>query len=236
MTIIDPASPYKDEQARLDEILEMVLVERIVLTHHHHDHIGGVTAIQEATGARIAAHALTRDRVKFAVDEILCDGDVVGTDAGFWKVLHTPGHAPGHICLFNGGLSTLVAGDMVAGEGTILLDPPEGNLGEYIASLERLLALQPDRILPAHGPVISPGSVCLEQYIAHRQMRSEQILAMLAGTNGMTAAQIADEIYAEQVPKQFLGVAARQVLCHLLSLEERGLTCRDGDTFHVVSP
>jgi len=235
VTIVDPASPFEEEQERLDEILEMVLVERILLTHHHNDHIDGALAIQKTTGARIAAHPKTRDRVAFPIDELLDDGAVVGTDAGFWRVIHTPGHAQGHICLFNGGLSTVVAGDMVAGEGTILLDPPEGNLKQYLKSLEYLLSLKPDRLLPAHGPVITPGVECLENYIAHRHMRSEQILGTLAGASGMTASQLAAHIYKGIVPESFLGIATRQVLCHLLSLESDGLACSDGDTYYAVS-
>ena len=234
VTVVDPASPYEDEQARLDEILEMLMVERILLTHHHNDHVGGAMALKATTGARIAAHPLTRDRLDIPIDELLDENDVVDTDAGFWRVIHTPGHATGHLCLFNGGLSTLVAGDMVAGVGTILLDPPEGNLNDYLESLSRLEALNPSRLLPAHGLCIENGTEVLRQYIDHRHMRTAQIQEVLATNPGLKLEAITDRIYREVVPEAFLMVAARQVLCHLNWLEsESKVVCSD-DTYHLV--
>lgn len=234
VTVVDPASPYEDEQARLDEILEMLMVERILLTHHHNDHIGGALALKKTTGARIAAHPLTRDRVSIPIDELLDENDVVGTDAGFWRVLHTPGHATGHLCLFNGGLSTVVAGDMVAGVGTILLDPPEGNLHHYLESLARLAALNPSRLLPAHGPCIEEGTKTLEHYIAHRHMRTNQIQEVLAANPGQRVETITENIYRDLVPRPFLAVAARQVLCHLNWLEAENKVVCSEDSYHLV--
>ena len=115
VTVVDPASPYPDEQARLDAILEEVLVERIILTHHHADHVGGALALKATTGARISAHPLTQQRLDFDVDDLLHGGEIVSTDGGFWRVVHTPGHASGHLCLHNPGNGTVVMGDMVAG-------------------------------------------------------------------------------------------------------------------------
>jgi ribonuclease/clavin/mitogillin len=234
VTVVDPASPYEDEQARLDEILEQVMVERILLTHHHNDHIGGALALKRTTGARIAAHPLTQERLNFTVDELLDENDVVDTDAGFWRVLHTPGHASGHICLFNGGLSTLVAGDMVAGVGTILLDPPDGDLHLYLENLERLAALNPSRLLPAHGPVLEEGTKVLEHYIAHRHMRTEQIQSALAAHPGQNITELTARIYRDLVPDAFLSVAARQVLCHLNWLEKENKIVCSEDTYHLI--
>jgi len=234
VTIIDPASPYPDEQQRLDEILEMVMVERIVLTHHHADHVGGALAIQKATGAKIAAHPLTQERLDFTVDELLEDGDVVVTDAGFWKVLHTPGHARGHICLRNAGIGTIIAGDMVAGVGTILIDPPEGNLAQYLESLQRLRDLNPRLLMPAHGPVIENAVEYLSEYIDHRHMRTQQIVEHLRSIPGASASDLAQAIYAELVPVNFLPVAARQILAHLEWLEEDGQVKMSGNGYHLT--
>ena len=215
VTVVDPGSPYPDEQERLDYILETVLVERIVLTHHHADHISGAIALKSTTGARIAAHPLTQQRIDFDVDDTLTEDDVLATDAGFWRVFHTPGHASGHICLHNPGISTLVMGDMVAGIGTILLDPPEGDLGLYLHSLNLLRDLQPKRLLPAHGPVIDNAVGCLNEYINHRHTRTEQIAKSLAEIGTASPLTIANRIYGTQVPDAFMPVAARQVLTHL---------------------
>jgi endoribonuclease LACTB2 len=234
VTIVDPASPFPDEQQRLDEILEMVMVERIVLTHHHADHVGGALAIQKTTGAKIAAHPLTQERLDFTVDELLEDGDVVATDAGFWKVLHTPGHAQGHICLRNAGLGSIIAGDMVAGVGTILIDPPEGNLAQYLGSLSRLRDLHPRLLMPAHGPVIENAVEYLTEYIDHRHMRTQQIVAHLHAIPGSSADDLAQAIYAELVPVSFLPVAARQILAHLEWLEGDGQVKTNGNGYHLT--
>ena len=235
VTIVDPASPYPEEQERLDEILEMVLVERIVLTHHHADHVGGALAIQKTTGAKIAAHPLTQERLDFEVDELLNDGDVIVTDAGFWKVIHTPGHAQGHICLRNAGIGTIVAGDMVAGVGTILLDPPEGNLAQYLDSLAKLRDLKPRLLLPAHGPVIENGEAYLSEYIEHRHMRTQQIVEHLLAVPGTNAEDLTQAIYSELVPVHFLPIAARQVSAHLEWLEEQGRVVLQDAGYVVVS-
>ena len=233
VTVIDPASPFPDEQERLDEILEMVLVERIVLTHHHADHIGGAIALQKTTGAKIAAHPLTQERIDFTVDELLEDGDVISTDAGFWKVLHTPGHAQGHICLRNAGIGSIVAGDMVAGVGTILIDPPEGDLGQYLDSLQRLKDLNPRLLMPAHGPVIENAVEYLTEYIEHRHMRTQQIVDHLQAIPGASADDLAQAIYAELVPVSFLPVAARQITAHLQWLERAGRVTSSGMKYQL---
>ena len=222
VTVVDPASPFPEEQERLDEILEMVLVERIVLTHHHADHVGGALALKKTTGAKIAAHPLTQERLDFEVDELLEHDDVIVTDAGFWKVIHTPGHARGHICLRNAGIGTIIAGDMVAGVGTILLDPPEGHLGQYLESLATLRDLRPRLLMPAHGPVIENAEAYLTEYIDHRHKRTQQIIDHLRAVPGASAEDLAQAIYAEVVPLSFLPIAARQVTAHLEWLEEQG--------------
>ena len=232
--VVDPASPYPEHLARLDAAMEMFMVEKIVLTHPHHDHVSGAEDLKARTGAPLAAHALPAERVGFPVDEILEDGDILATDAGFWRAIHTPGHASGHLCLHNPGLSMLVAGDMVAGVGTILLDPPEGNLGLYLDSLAQLKALKPSTLLPAHGPPIEDGVACLQEYIDHRQMRTQQVLDTLREHPSAKASDLVPVIYAD-IPTSFHGIAARQVLCHLQWLHTQGQVSLDGEHFTVTS-
>lgn len=231
--VVDPASPYPEEQARLDEAMEMFMVEKIFLTHHHLDHVGGAEDLKARTGAPIVAHALTAERVGFAVDEIIEDGDVLATDAGFWRAVHTPGHASGHLCLHNPGLGMLVAGDMVAGVGTILLDPPEGNLGLYLDSLAGLKKLAPRTLLPAHGPPINDGVGCLQEYIDHRHMRTQQVRDTLRERPAAKPSDLVPVIYAD-IPSSFYTIAARQVLCHLQWLHAQEEVTLDGERYTVV--
>jgi len=213
-TVFDPASPYPDEQARLADWLGAG-VERIVLTHHHGDHVGGVEDLRRRTGAPVWAH---RDaRVPFEVDHRIEDGEMLDTGDGAWRCLHTPGHADGHLCFLNEGTGDVIAGDMVAGVGTIVLVPPEGHLATYLDSLRRLRALS--RVLhPAHGPALEDAPAALDHYTAHRHRRTEQVRAAL---DAGTPSAMARVIYAD-VPGVDFSLAAAQVRAHLGWLEERG--------------
>ena len=135
--VIDPASPYPEEQERLRRWAGPI--RRVLLTHHHHDHIGGVEELVATTGAAVWAHADAQ--VPFRVDHRVADGDRVDTGAGVLIALHTPGHADGHLAWQLEGTGDVIAGDLVAGEGTIVLLPPEGNLAVYLASLARVRGL-----------------------------------------------------------------------------------------------
>jgi len=123
---------------------------------------------------------------------------------------------------------------MVAGLGTILLDPPEGNLGLYLDSLAQLKDLDPKMLLPAHGPPIEDGAGCLQEYIDHRNMRTSQILETLRERPNAKPSDLVPVIYAE-VPTSFYTIAARQVLCHLQWLLAQGTVTLDGERFEVVA-
>ncbi len=231
--VVDPASPYPEEQERLDAAMELFLVEAIVQTHHHLEHVSWAEDLRARTGAKIMAHPLTAERVGFPVDHLIEDGEILATDAGFWKAIHTPGHASGHLCLDNPGLGCLVAGDMVAGIGTILLDPPEGNLGLYLDSLEQLKNLGARMLLPAHGSPLEDGPGCLQEYIDHRNMRTDQIRAALKERPAALPRDLVPVVYTD-VPTSFYAIAARQVLCHLQWLHAQGEVTLDSDRYTRV--
>jgi glyoxylase-like metal-dependent hydrolase (beta-lactamase superfamily II) len=222
---VDPAPPWPEERADLVGARP----QAVLLTHHHQDHIGAAEFLREQSGAPIWAHPRTAERLPFAVDRLLDEGEVLEDAAGRrWTCLLTPGHAPGHLCLLDEDGQSLVAGDMVAGVGTIVLDPDDGGLADYLSSLERLLALGPRRLLPAHGPIIEPAEALLRQYIAHRHMRTEMVRAAIAGQGPCRPEELVPRIYGE-LPELIAFVAARQVRCHLIWLAERGELADLGD-------
>jgi len=224
VAVIDPGSPYPDQQAILDRVLASAPPCAVLLTHHHGDHVGGATALAERWSVPIAAHPATARRLagRVAVTHHLEDGD---TAYGFTAIF-TPGHAEGHLCYAVGGAT--IAGDMVAGVGTILIDPSEGDMAVYLASLERLLARPPMMLLPAHGPEIADGHGKLSEYLAHRRMREALVAAALRDTP-RTLGELVAEAYHD-TPSALWGLAERSLLAHLVKLarEQRAIDRGDG--------
>ncbi|HEX5757742.1 MAG TPA: MBL fold metallo-hydrolase, partial [Thermoanaerobaculia bacterium] len=198
----------------------------IWLTHHHADHVGGVEATRAAFGVPVLAHPATAERLAargLRVDGTLEDGERVvlaGEPPLALRVVHTPGHARGHLCFFDEEGRTLVAGDLVAGVGTIVVDPPEGDMDDYLASLEKALALAPATLLPAHGPAIHGGAAKLREYLEHRLWREERVLA--AWRDGLrTPVAMLPTVY-DDAPPEALPLAARQIEAHLTRLRRAG--------------
>ena len=223
VTLVDPGTPQRSELEGLLDWLEDRKVERIFLTHHHWDHISGSELIQKRTGAPIAAHPETAARVPFPIQEIWEADQTLVAGHRSWQTLHTPGHAVGHLCLFDATDQTLIAGDMVAGEGTILLEPEEGDLGDYLNSLSHLIQFSPHRLLPAHGPVLTPGVSALRQYIQHRLMRTEQIIQSMATLDSSTAAMELVPVIYPQLQMEAHPIAALQITCHLQWLQQQAI-------------
>jgi glyoxylase-like metal-dependent hydrolase (beta-lactamase superfamily II) len=221
LAVVDPGSPYADQQAILDEILTSEAaagrpLSVVLLTHHHGDHAGGAAALAARWNVPVAAHAKTARRLAGRVDVTreLADGDVI---AGV-TCLHTPGHADGHLCFESAGAT--IAGDMVAGVGWILIDPDEGDMSEYLASLARLLERPEGTLLPAHGPAITDGRAKLREYIAHRTMREDRVVAALS-VEGATLDELVPTVYAD-TPRMLWPLAARSLRAHLDKLEREG--------------
>lgn len=231
LVVLDPASPHVGEQRRLAETLEALgrPVERVVLTHHHRDHVAGARALADRFGVPVAAHAVTAALTADAgVTETLVEADRVGRGQHALTAIFTPGHAPGHLCFHHGASGAVVAGDMVAGTGTILVDPDEGSMTAYLASLERLRAFTPAALLPAHGPPILDADAKLVEYREHRLMRERRVVDALAGTGPATPRELVSYVYADVSPALY-GLAERSLLAHLIKLVEDGrATVQDG--------
>ncbi|HVK89607.1 MAG TPA: MBL fold metallo-hydrolase [Kofleriaceae bacterium] len=222
VAVVDPGSPYPEQQAVLDAVLEQLPISTVLLTHHHGDHVGGAAALAARWGVPIAAHVATARRLEgvLEVTRPIADGEVVhGATAVF-----TPGHADGHLCFEVGG--AMIAGDMVAGIGTILIDPDEGDMSQYLASLERLRARSARLLLPAHGPPIADGPAKLTEYLAHRRMREDRVLAALTETP-RTVAEMLPTTYSD-TPRVLWPLAERSLRAHLVKLVREGRVRDDG--------
>jgi ribonuclease/clavin/mitogillin len=223
VAVVDPGSPYADQQAVLDAVLAAIPIELVLLTHHHGDHVGGAVALAERWGVPVAAHPATAQRLagRVAVTRMIEDGEVVHGALA----IHTPGHAEGHLCFALGDAT--IAGDMVAGLGTILIDPSEGDMTLYFASLERLLARPAGTLLPAHGPAIPDGHGKLREYLAHRKMREARVVEALAPDAASIETLVAT-VYSD-TPKLLWPLAERSLLAHLAKLQREGRAQMHGD-------
>ncbi len=185
--LVEPATPHADEQrawvawARsLGESGRRIVA--IVATHHHSDHVGGLPELLRALDVPLWAHSETASRIAAPVARRLEDGETLVLDGAVpdrWQVLHTPGHAPGHVCLWNADERAVVVGDMVASVGTILIDPVDGDMRVYLEQLERLARLDARLALPAHGEPIDQPTELFRRYITHRLAREAKIVAAL---------------------------------------------------------
>jgi ribonuclease/clavin/mitogillin len=203
-------------------------LQEIVLTHGHPDHIGGVASVIERFGAlRITklGHPAFDSAYGFEINEI-GDGDVVETEGASLRALHTPGHAPDHLCFVLEEEQAIFTGDNVLGVGTTVIPVNSGDLGQYMHSLDRLLGESPRVLFPAHGPRIEDGVAKIREYIAHRLAREKQILEVLSDGADRVAAIVAI-IYAAY-PATLHAAAGQSVGAHLLKLEREGRVRRDG--------
>jgi glyoxylase-like metal-dependent hydrolase (beta-lactamase superfamily II) len=201
----------------------------VLVTHGHSDHASGAPALRERmTGARFAKMPWERD-VRYPVGwQPLADGDVVRAGDASLVALHTPGHAVDHLCFWHEESRSLFAGDLAV-KGTTVVIPASsgGDLAAYLASLERVLALKPARLLPAHGPIIDAPERLLRMYIDHRREREEQVLAALQAGDASPEAIVA-RVYAG-LSEALVPMAQESVTAHLRKLEKEGRARLDGD-------
>jgi len=238
--LVEPATPYEDEQREWLAWARSLPSQgrapmAIVLTHHHPDHVGGVDVIARELGLPVWAHRETASRLADPrrVDRALEDGDLLtlaGPTPAAWRVLHTPGHAPGHVCLHDEASGALVVGDMVASVGTILIAPGDGDMTAYLQQLARLEALGARVALPAHGDPIDAPSKLFRHYIIHRIAREAKVFAAVdaAGPGGATDRELVSVAYSDTSPLLW-PIAILSLRAHLDKLAaDRRVEERDG--------
>ena len=246
VAIIDPGP---DDPAHLSALLTALhpdeAVSAILVTHAHLDHSALAPRLSAQTQAPIHAFGpaqsgrsnTMKSLVKmgltgggegvdtgFSPDHFLADGQEINLGGLKITALHTPGHMGGHLCFACRDI--LFSGDHVMGWASSLISPPDGDMGAYMASLDRLLTQVWQQMLPGHGESIDDPTARLRELIAHRRQRESEVLTALATAPG-TAAQLAGRIYTT-TPAQLIPAAARNVLAHLIDLTERNLAQPEG--------
>lgn len=209
-------------------------LQEIVLTHVHQDHIGGVPNVKKRFGELTVSKHIwpEKDQAYNFPLTYIEDGAQIETDGVTLRAIHTPGHAKDHLCYYLEEEKALFTGDLVLGAGTTVVPEEGGGLIQYMASLRKLLELDLAVIYPAHGPAIRDPYKKLNEYIAHRELREQQVLdALNAGLTQIPA--MVKRIYTD-VP-EFLHVAAGNSLqSHLNKLKAEGVAKQDGEEWALV--
>jgi glyoxylase-like metal-dependent hydrolase (beta-lactamase superfamily II) len=221
-----------DLRAALDD--RQATLTRVVVTHAHSDHAAGAPAVaQQHPGARFEKYPWPGQDSR-AVDWLpLTDGQAIEIGHESFVVVHTPGHAPDHIALWHAASRAAFVGDLVIAEGSVMIPWSHGgNLGDYLRSLERLVALRPDVLYPAHGSEIRDPQAVLHAHLVHRRLRETQIIDALRRGDS-TVPAITESIY-HGLRSGLMAYASENVRAHLAKLEAEGRAILEHDRWTLA--
>ena len=233
-TVLDPGPDRPDH---IERILALTggAIDRVLVTHTHLDHSPGAATLKARTGCRIygwPAPAGAGQDARFAPDEQPGHEELIDTDAGVLKVLHTPGHASNHLCYLLLDQELLFAGDHIMQGSTVVINPPDGNMKAYIESLYELLEEPIRFIAPAHGFLMAHPEAVIDYLITHRLSREHKVVRALETRSPASLKELTALAY-DDVPAALHGLAARSALAHLRKLVEDGRAVQSGDQWQL---
>ena len=234
LTVIDPGPEIESHIAALIAAVDTRL-RRIVTTHTHFDHSPAVRALKAATGAEVlgmrAPPQANQDQ-DFAPDRVPVHGEVIRCGDFSLRAVHTPGHASNHLCYLLVEDRLLFTGDHVMQGSTVVITPPDGDMGAYLRSLEGLLSLDMNCIAPGHGHLITAPHDEARRLIAHRLKREQKVVDGFAANNPATLDELVPVVYAD-TPVKLHGAAKRSLYAHLLKLEAEGRVLRESESWRL---
>jgi glyoxylase-like metal-dependent hydrolase (beta-lactamase superfamily II) len=225
LAVIDPGPEDPEHVARIVGAAQAAgRVALILVTHSHPDHMGAAQRLAAVTGAPVGRWR--------GGDRPLVDGEILTAGGTRLRAFHTPGHAPDHVVFYWEERETLFSGDLILGEGTTAVAPPDGVMEDYLRSLDRIAQWTLTVIAPGHGPLIMDPRARVAEYAAHRRMRERQILDVLAH-GPRTPGEVAAAIYQDLNPRLH-PAAEGTVLAHLLKLLADGRVRREGNRYYLT--
>jgi glyoxylase-like metal-dependent hydrolase (beta-lactamase superfamily II) len=242
VAVIDPGPDLPEHNAALKRALAGRTVSHILITHNHNDHSPAARPLQEWSGAKTYGYGPLRSSLddagpsgeesydqRFMPDVRMSDGTLIAGQGFTLECVFTPGHTSNHMCYALAEEKALFTGDHVMGWSTSVIAPPDGNMGDYMRSLEKLIRRDDAILYPTHGsPVANPGAL-LRAYLSHRRMREAQIAGCLA-PDGSTIDAIVTRLYAGLAPA-LVPAARLTVKAHLEHMIEEGRVARDGERY-----
>lgn len=237
--VIDPGPTTEAHVAAIDRALDGRTVSHVLVTHHHVDHSPLAQPLAEKHGCKVYGFGVqptppqggevrleAGDDLSFKPDVEIRNGHIVKGDGWTMEAIHTPGHTSNHLCYALHEENTLFSGDHIMGWSTSVVSPPDGHMGDYLRSLNTVLARDFDIIRPTHGPAITDVRPFVQAYIDHRLARENQILGAL-GEGLHKIGDIVALLYKD-VDKRLHPAAAHSVLSHMIHLRETGRVTADG--------
>ena len=223
VAVLDPG-PLMPEHVQNIQLAVPGTICWVVVTHTHSDHSPAAAPLAAATGATLVGQPPpfggSHDQ-SFFPEQVLNDGDRLVTDEFTLRAVHTPGHASNHLCYLHEELDWLYTGDHIMGGSTVVIDPPDGNMNQYLESLRRLKELGLQKFAPGHGEVLDDPDAVVDRIIDHRLQREAKLIDALKASGVTTAEKLVVRVY-DDVDAQLHPVALRSLLAHLIKLQEEG--------------
>ena len=235
VAVLDPGPLI---ESHLDAIVDAGgdMIRWILVTHTHPDHSPGAAALARRTGAELLGRPAPEgphQDATFVPDRVLADGERLTIDGVDIEVIQTPGHASNHICYRHLERNWIFTGDHIVDGSTVVIDPPDGNMSDYLKSLVRLKTFAAVALAPGHGELINDPNRIIDWIIEHRLQREAKVVFALNANPGLTPMELVPHVYRD-VDRKLYAWAERSLLAHLVKLEADGRALRQGNSWRGI--